>query len=628
MMKKLVCLLSLVAFATPVSSQVIDTQQVEKNNLNELLPAWCIDGNFKFGLLDYKMTSVNMARNYLNSTLASIGKLNFSGGKSFGGDFQLGYFFGKKRHFGVGLGFMYFSQTGSLELEKFRVEYQSTDSRADVYRQIITANAPIKEDLEMTNIQIPLVMKYKTMLSKKWGFTVDAGLTYNAQQITKYSTNASFDYEAVYNYRLADGKPIAFYDNATPASAGAWLITKASYTDKNPSGNIPDTFARLRTQGYNVALGSEPTNKSGNVDYASTSIGILISPSASYKLSNNVALNIGVYYMQQMLTNDNATTYQITDKVGSYSSLLNGSNRINTINYGLNVGLRVYLTGAKDRDKDGVVDRRDDCPDMPGVKWFKGCPDRDMDSVMDSDDDCPDVKGLKKYKGCPDTDGDGVLDKNDFCPTVYGLARLRGCPDSDGDGVADKDDACPDQKGTLAMKGCPDTDADGIIDPKDDCPETPGLAQFNGCPDRDNDGTPDSKDKCPEVPGSIDNSGCPVVKNSTLDVDMIRFQTGTSMITKESKRILDDAIEVLKADELAILVIDGHSDSIGPRSFNHRLSKRRAETVKRYLLSRGVKSNRLNAIGHGSDEPLDTNKTREGRARNRRVVMSIKYLDN
>src|SRR5690606_7015181 len=84
--------------------------------------------------------------------------------------------------------------------------------------------------------------------------------------------------------------------------------------------------------------------------------------------------------------------------------------------------------------------------------------------------------------GGKDTDGDGVLDKYDECPDLPGLKELNGCPDTDGDGVIDPLDECPFEAGSPELKGCPDSDGDGIADHQDACPEVPGLAQFNGCP--------------------------------------------------------------------------------------------------------------------------------------------------
>ena len=90
----------------------------------------------------------------------------------------------------------------------------------------------------------------------------------------------------------------------------------------------------------------------------------------------------------------------------------------------------LFRFGNTDRDKDGILDKDDLCPDTPGLAEFQGCPDTDGDGVPDKDDQCPDVAGPVENNGCPwpDTDDDGVLDKDDACPTVPGLAQYNGCP--------------------------------------------------------------------------------------------------------------------------------------------------------------------------------------------------------
>jgi outer membrane protein OmpA-like peptidoglycan-associated protein len=85
---------------------------------------------------------------------------------------------------------------------------------------------------------------------------------------------------------------------------------------------------------------------------------------------------------------------------------------------------------TRDRDGDGVVDAKDECPDSAGPIALIGCPDRDGDGVPNIKDKCPDVPGSPKYNGCPipDTDGDGINDEEDACPTVKGVASNHGCP--------------------------------------------------------------------------------------------------------------------------------------------------------------------------------------------------------
>jgi outer membrane protein OmpA-like peptidoglycan-associated protein len=167
------------------------------------------------------------------------------------------------------------------------------------------------------------------------------------------------------------------------------------------------------------------------------------------------------------------------------------------------------LHGCPDTDGDGIINKFDECPLEPGPGYLKGCPDRDMDSIPDKLDKCPDERGPRALNGCPDQDADGIADQEDECPFIAGLPQFKGCPDRDGDSIPDKDDLCPDQAGPIFYGGCPDTDRDSIIDKEDLCPDVPGLKQFKGCPDRDGDGTEDKMDACPDEPGPAYNKGCP-----------------------------------------------------------------------------------------------------------------------
>ncbi len=83
-----------------------------------------------------------------------------------------------------------------------------------------------------------------------------------------------------------------------------------------------------------------------------------------------------------------------------------------------------------------------------------------------------------------DRDKDGILDKDDECPDTPGLAEFNGCPDTDGDGLPDQKDDCPLDPGPMENNGCPylDADKDGILDADDQCPNTPGIIDYNGCP--------------------------------------------------------------------------------------------------------------------------------------------------
>ncbi|WP_298237324.1 OmpA family protein [uncultured Algibacter sp.] len=266
------------------------------------------------------------------------------------------------------------------------------------------------------------------------------------------------------------------------------------------------------------------------------------------------------------------------------------------------VGLSIKF-GGTDTDGDGIYDKDDACPDVAGLEAFNGCPDSDGDGIEDSKDDCPNEAGAAEFNGCPDSDGDGVADKDDNCPSVAGLKALAGCPDADGDGVTDADDACVNTAGPAANKGCP-------------------------WPDGDGDGVLDKDDKCPDVKGTVANNGCPEVTEAiqnTLNeyAKTILFDSGKSSIKSQSEAVLGDIIKILKEYPTSKFTVEGHTDSVGREDSNQKLSDARANAVKEYLVKGGIDEFRLSSLGYGESKPIDTNKTRAGRANNRRVEINL-----
>ena len=252
-------------------------------------------------------------------------------------------------------------------------------------------------------------------------------------------------------------------------------------------------------------------------------------------------------------------------------------------------GLTAF-NGCPDRDGDGIVDKRDNCPDVAGPVDLKGCPDSDGDGIVDLEDQCPDAPGGAALNGCPDTDGDGVIDMEDTCPNTPGLRSMSGCPDSDGDGIVDAEDKCPNEAGTAQMGGCPDrdTDGDGISDSKDACPQVAGIGAFQGCPDTDGDGVQDSKDRCVTTPGSPSNGGCPVISTTerqqlNLAIQNIRFETSRATLKTESYPILNQVVDVLKRYPDYNVNIRGYTDDRGNAAANQTLSENRARTCLNYL---------------------------------------------
>ncbi|UCF45646.1 MAG: OmpA family protein, partial [Myxococcales bacterium] len=246
----------------------------------------------------------------------------------------------------------------------------------------------------------------------------------------------------------------------------------------------------------------------------------------------------------------------------------------------------------------------------------------------------------------PDADGDGIPDDVDHCPNEAedfdDFQDEDGCPDldNDGDGIPDVDDKCPndpeDMDGFEDEDGCPDpdNDQDGILDVDDQCPNDPGPPENNGCPDpdRDGDGVPDRIDNCPDEPGTVEHQGCQekqlvVIGVGQLEIlEKVYFKTGSAKLQKRSWALLDNVAAVLIAHpEIEKIRVEGHSDKTGSLKYNMILSKKRANTVVRYLVGRGqVSRSRLVAKGFGPKKPLVPDaKTKEEQAMNRRVEFHI-----
>ncbi|MDD5309934.1 MAG: OmpA family protein [Deltaproteobacteria bacterium] len=186
-----------------------------------------------------------------------------------------------------------------------------------------------------------------------------------------------------------------------------------------------------------------------------------------------------------------------------------------------------------------------------------------------------------------------------------------------------------------------DRDKDGLTDNVDQCPDEPedrdGFEDEDGCPDPDNDkdGILDVNDKCPNDPETVngfdDEDGCPdtaplvELKEAKMEItENILFATDSDQIVgQRSFEILDSVHGVLTSNVSMHIRIEGNTDNRGGKQHNKDLSERRAKSVMRYLVGKGIDPDRLEAVGHGQDKPIVTNDTDEGRAANRRVDFVI-----
>ena len=301
-------------------------------------------------------------------------------------------------------------------------------------------------------------------------------------------------------------------------------------------------------------------------------------------------------------------------------------NRTQYSNIQVGMALNIHKD-VNDPDKDGVYARKDKCPDTDMDLLRKQCPDNKRKQLVD------------KHGCIYDDDNDGVHNCYDRCPdTPQGVqVDENGCPiDSDKDGVADYLDKCPNTPAGVQVDengGPVDGDGDGVADYLDKCPNTPMGVQVDdkGCPlDSDGDGINDAEDKCPNKPGPASNFGCPELKKEVRNLfkkamNGIQFETGKDIIKKVSYPILDQIVAVMELNEEYNLTISGHTDNVGDDAMNLDLSERRAASVRKYLINKGIDENRLTSLGFGETKPIADNKTSKGRALNRRVEFEISY---
>ena len=166
----------------------------------------------------------------------------------------------------------------------------------------------------------------------------------------------------------------------------------------------------------------------------------------------------------------------------------------------------------------------------------------------------------------------------------------------------------------ICQEEVPAPAADPVVD------ETvPAMVETDG----DGDGVPDHRDDCPNTaPGvRVDDRGCalPLI----LDSATLNFAFDSAILPDNAADSLKAFVEYVKRYPGATFEVAGHADSTGPEGYNQGLSERRAAAVAGYLESRGIPPGQLRIVGYGEMEPIASNETEAGRARNRRVEVRV-----
>ncbi len=295
---------------------------------------------------------------------------------------------------------------------------------------------------------------------------------------------------------------------------------------------------------------------------------------------------------------------------------------------------RKLTTDPNDPDTDS-----DKLSDGDEVRRYRTNPlrsDTDGDGISDGDE-------VLKYKTDPtryDTDGDGLQDAEEINRYLTDPLRV----DTDGDGLSDGDEVTKFKSDPLKV----DSDGDGLSD----WDEVKTYHTDPSNPDTDGDGIMDGEEvtRYRTDPLKVDTDGGGLIdgaevirgtnpldplddvmketilleRGKTVVLQGVNFKSGSATLTKDSEDMLDRAYTALVANPAIKVEIAGYTDNVGARMSNEKLSLRRADAVKAWMVARGVSASRLTTKGYGMRDPIDTNATAEGRSRNRRIEFHVK----
>lgn len=639
-MKKLILLL--IAGHSAISATAQNNIEKEYTTDKEM-SRWVLDVNMLVGGYTQKTNMAITAPNYLNGININPGNVGFRRGGALGGELQLGYFFDNNKNWGLGTGLLYLREWGAVTLNNFHAEYQSTDNNGFVFRQVVSSN-DIREQIKIDNFNIPLVLKFKNKLSERWGITADAGVLFNLQMKNNYITNAAFDYEAIYKFVTNDnGSVTPVYDNSVIPDKSDFLITKSHFSKNNPSGNVQDYFNAKRDAGYNVGLGMKANQQKGSTTYTASSVGFILQPSISYYLSQRVALNLGAYFLYQPFKNDASGTYTMTSTPGTYNSVMNAAEKIQTQSFGGNIGLRFFLGKNAKRNSITSVDQYNptNCGLCNGSMALHGLKPGSAATLNYM------VNGTSAASSGT-VDPNGTLAVNNLCAGKYTDIKARvdnktattksieltepklliSKVESTQPSAANQCDGTITMYGlnagqiatvSYSIKGVKQTQT-GVV-ALDNTFTVKGLCEgmFSNISVSSNNCNAQISN-----PNTITlkSPAKALFENDSLNYVMFEFNEST--ILPVSYSIINEAYQQLRNTTDAYLIIDGNTDKVGSDEYNQKLSERRAQAVKDYLVTKGISESRILIEANGERHPIATNSTDAGRTQNRRAEMRLK----
>ena len=229
------------------------------------------------------------------------------------------------------------------------------------------------------------------------------------------------------------------------------------------------------------------------------------------------------------------------------------------------------------------------------------------------------------YLGLGDTDkdGDGIINRKDKCPKIPGLPEFNGCPDRDGDGIPDPEDKCPEVSGELVNNGCPGAEN---LSQENKILDVENLENQIGTesPTISNNISSINKQSSEEKVDIIQEENMAETKLREEQM-LIYFPANSSRVLGKTtiKKLKNVVSTLLNQMDLKVL-LEGHSSNDGDFTINLNLSQQRVNIIKDFLIGEGIESNRISVKALGEDEPIFDNNTSQGRALNRCVLIIIK----
>jgi predicted MPP superfamily phosphohydrolase len=423
------CLISL--FIIGIALSCVAEPDSARWNYNIIMSRFCLEPSFTFGWIKQSADCKDLTVSYLN-TAHSVGhyqpNLEIMGGSFWGGDLKV-FYYNKKSFWGIGTGLCIFNYQMNATLDNFIVQYQGSDYYNNAFKQIITSVTPIKETLSESHFAIPLIARIKKENYKNFGIFADFGVILYDQTRIVSNTSAKFNYEAIYHRQ--NGSWI-YDDGSNSNSDGSEVVlTKDYVSSHNPQliDSIDNYFRELRNgpNKYNVGLNQDIKQKkhfTATHSVFTPTHSLLKSYTAAiavnYTFNPKLSLKIGLNVVHEELGNNDG--YLITDKVGSYTSLESAIKNDKLTLFGISIGVNYHI-GKRRNNNNKTADYNDFCITETGSLL-----DKDHDGIPDRDDACPYIPGTVYSRGCPDADGDGIPDYADSAMYIPGVERLAGRP--------------------------------------------------------------------------------------------------------------------------------------------------------------------------------------------------------